>query len=154
MKVDVLDATAIAVCILQGDPISAGAITTLLAIGDVILDRTRDRARTEITKLIQLDDGEAWLLDQSDLPPRRVRPQDLRAGDRIVVYPGTRIPADGTVVDGAVTADEKAVTGESLPRERVVGSEVLAASVAVVGQAVVEVTRAGSDTTASRIVQI
>jgi Cu2+-exporting ATPase len=154
VKVDVLDATAIAVCILQADAISAGAITTLLAIGDVILDRTRDRARMEITKLIQLDDGEAWLLDEPDQPPRRVSPQELKVGDRIVVYPGTRIPADGIVVDGALTADEKAVTGESLPRERLRGDEVLAASVAVVGQAIIEVTRAGNDTTASRILQI
>src|SRR5262249_19236745 len=136
MKVDVLDATAIGVCILRGDAVSAAAITTLLAIGDVILDRTRDRARLEISKLIQLDDGEAYLLEDPAEPPRRVSPQELEPGQRIVVYPGARIPADGVVVDGAVTADEKAITGESLPRERLLGEEVLAASVAVHGQAV------------------
>jgi heavy metal translocating P-type ATPase len=154
IKVDMLDATAIAVCILQSDPISAGAITTLLAIGDVILDRTQDRARLEISKLIQLDDGETYILDRPDEPPRLASPRELQAGTRIVIYPGARIPADGVIVDGAVTADEKAITGESMPRERLIGDEVLAASVAVHGQAVVEVTRAGGDTTAARIVQI
>src|SRR5262249_34847622 len=93
IKVDHLDATAIAVCLLQGDPVSAAAITTLLAIGDVILDRTQNRARLEITKLIQLDDGETFILDRPDEPPRLASPRELVPGTRIVVYPGARIPA-------------------------------------------------------------
>jgi Cu2+-exporting ATPase len=70
------------------------------------------------------------------------------------VYPGGRIPADGIVLDGSLAVDEKALTGESMPRERLPGDRVLAASVVVQGQAVVEVERAGGDTVAARIVQI
>jgi Cu2+-exporting ATPase len=73
---------------------------------------------------------------------------------RIVIYPGTRVPADGVILRGSIAVDEKAITGESLPRERVAGDHVLAASVALSGQAVIEVERAGGDTTAARIVQI
>jgi Cu+-exporting ATPase len=64
------------------------------------------------------------------------------------------VPPDGVVVKGSIAVDEKAITGESLPRERTVGERVLAASVAVHGQAEILVERAGSDTTAARIVQI
>jgi Cu2+-exporting ATPase len=64
------------------------------------------------------------------------------------------VPADGTIVDGSLAVDEKALTGESVPRERFAGDKVLAASVAVHGQAVVEVERAGGDTVAARILQI
>ena len=155
VNVDVMDATAITVCVVRAEPITASVITTLLAIGDLILDRTHARARKAISQLMQLDDGEAFLLETGHATaPRKVHPRELRAGHRIVVYPGSRVPADGVIVDGSLAVDEKALTGESVPRERFPGDHVLAASVAVHGQAVVEVERAGGDTVAARIVQI
>ena len=154
VNVDVMDATAITVCLVRAEPITAAIITALLALGDLVLDRTHARARTAISRLMQLDDGEAFVLTTPDAPPKRVHPRELAPGMRIVVYPGARVPADGIVVEGSVAVDEKALTGESVPRERVAGDRVMAASVAVHGQAVVEVERAGGDTVAARIVQI
>jgi Cu2+-exporting ATPase len=154
VNVDVMDATAITVCVIRAEPITASVITTLLAVGDLILDRTHARARRAISRLMQLDDGEAFLLEEHAGAPRRVHPRELRPGQRIVVYPGSRVPADGVIVEGSLAVDEKALTGESVPRERFAGDHVLAASVAVHGQAVVEVERAGGDTVAARILQI
>jgi Cu2+-exporting ATPase len=153
VNVDVMDATAIAVSLARAEPIAASVITSLLAVGDLILDRTHARARVAISRLMQLDDGEAFRLDAGGAP-RKVHPRELTPGDRIVVYPGARVPADGIIVEGSLAVDEKALTGESIPRERLPGDRVLAASVAVHGQAVVEVERAGRDTVAARIVQI
>jgi Cu2+-exporting ATPase len=157
VNVDVMDATAISVCMLRSDPITASVITALLALGDLILDRTRARARTAISRLMHLDDGEAFVIDRVEGAERRVRrvhPRELKPGLWIVIYPGARVPADGVLVEGSLSVDEKALTGESVPRDRQVGDRVMAASVAVQGQAVVEVERAGSDTVAARIVQI
>jgi heavy metal translocating P-type ATPase len=156
VNVDVMDATAIGICLVRSEPITATVITTLLAIGDLILDRTHARARGAISRLMKLDDGEAFLLEgpQGAGAPRRIHPRELRVGNRIVVYPGGRVPADGVVIEGSLAVDEKALTGESLPRERLAGERVLAASVALHGQAVIEVERAGSDTVAARIVRI
>jgi heavy metal translocating P-type ATPase len=154
VNVDVMDATAITVCLVRAEPITASIITALLALGDLVLDRTHTRARTAISRLMQLDDGEAFVLTSPDAPPKRVHPRELTPGMRIVVYPGARVPADGVIVEGSVAVDEKALTGESVPRERVAGDRVMAASVAVHGQAVVAVERAGGDTVAARIVQI
>jgi Cu2+-exporting ATPase len=157
VNVDVMDATAITVCMLRSDPITASVITALLALGDLILDRTKARARTAISRLMKLDDGEAFVIDHMDGRERKVRrvhPRELKPGLWIVVYPGARVPADGVIVEGSLSVDEKALTGESVPRDRNVGERVMAASVAVQGQAVVEVERAGSDTVAARIVQI
>jgi heavy metal translocating P-type ATPase len=153
VNVDVMDATAITVCLVRAEPITASIITTLLAVGDLILDRTHARARTAISQLMKLDDGEAFVVDAHGSPVR-VHPRTLKPGMRIVVYPGGRVPADGRLVEGSLAVDEKALTGESVPRDRVVGDTVMAASVVVVGQAVVEVERAGSDTVAARIVSI
>ncbi|HEY8090045.1 MAG TPA: heavy metal translocating P-type ATPase [Polyangiaceae bacterium] len=154
VNVDVMDATAIAVCMARAEPVTAALVTSLLAVGDLVLDRTQRRTRTAISRLMQLDDGEAFVLPSADAPPKRVHPRELSAGMRIVVYPGARVPADGVVVEGSLSVDEKALTGESVPRDRVCGDRVMAASVAVHGQAVVEVERAGGDTVAARIVQI
>ncbi|HEY8041236.1 MAG TPA: heavy metal translocating P-type ATPase [Polyangiaceae bacterium] len=154
VNVDVMDAVAISVCVARAEPITASVITALLAVGDLVLDRTHARARTAISRLMQLDDGEAFVLGAADAPPRRVHPRELAPGMRIVVYPGARVPADGVLVEGSLAVDEKALTGESVPRERLTGDRVMAASVAVHGQAVVEVERAGGDTVAARIVQI
>src|SRR5262249_4141408 len=129
--VDVLDATAIVVCVAQANPVAAGAMTTLLALGDLILDRTQDRARRAISDIMALDSGDAFVLDEGAAAPRRVGPRELAAGMRVVVYPGARVPADGVILEGSLSVDEKAVTGESLPRDRVAGERVLAASVAV-----------------------
>jgi len=154
VNVDVMDATAITVCLLRAEPITASIITALLALGDLVLDRTHARTRIAISRLMQLDDGEAYVLTAPDAPPKRVHPRELGPGMRIVVYPGARVPADGVLVDGSLAVDEKALTGESVPRERMPGDRVLAASVAVHGQAVIEIERAGGDTVAARIVQI
>ncbi len=154
VNVDVMDAVAISVCVARAEPITASVITTLLAIGDLILDRTHARARKAISRLMQLDDGEAFVMDSRTAAPRRVHPRELKAGTLIVIYPGARVPADGVILEGSLAVDEKALTGESVPRERMPGDRVMAASVAVHGQAVVEVERAGGDTIAARIVQI
>jgi Cu2+-exporting ATPase len=154
VNVDVMDATAITVCLARAEPITASIITTLLALGDVILDRTQARAHRAISELMHLDGGDAFLLIDGWAAPKRVHPRELRPGMRVVVYPGGRVPADGRIVEGALSVDEKALTGESLPRDKTVGDAVLAASVVVVGQAVVEVERAGGNTVAARIVSI
>lgn len=153
VNVDVMDAVAITVCLARAEPITGSIITSLLAIGDLILDRTHARARTAISHLMKLDDGEAYTLDANGVP-KRVHPRELKPGMRVVVYPGGRVPVDGRIVDGSLSVDEKALTGESLPRDKVVGDHVMAASVVIVGQAVVEVERAGGDTVAARIVSI
>ena len=62
VNVDVMDATAITVCLARAEPITASIITSLLALGDLVLDRTHARTRTAISRLMQLDDGEAFVL--------------------------------------------------------------------------------------------
>src|SRR5262249_20812687 len=121
--------------------------------GDLVLERTHRRARVAISRLMKLDADDAWLLDEAG-NTRKVDVKKLAVGDRIVVEAGERVAADGIVVRGSASLDEKALTGESLPKDKHEGDRVLAATVVVQGQIVVEVERAGRDTTAAKIVQI
>ena len=71
---------------------------------------------------------------------------DLVVGDRLLIRSGSRIPADGTIVDGAVEVDESMLTGESNPVAKSEGDNVVAGSVATDNSIRVEVTAIGDDT--------
>ena len=153
ISVDVLDLAAIGISIGTGQPATAAFITWLLGIGDLVLAKTHDSARDAISKLMKLEASEAWRIGPND-EVEQVPVSQLAVGDRVVIEAGGRVPADGVVVRGVASVDEKALTGESIPQEKRAGARVLAATVVVEGQIVVEVDRVGGDTTASKIVQI
>lgn len=76
---------------------------------------------------------------------------ELREGDRILIRPGEQIPADGLVTDGASSANEAFLTGESRPVPKAAGDEVVAGAVNGEGALTVEVRRTGEQTTLSQI---
>ncbi len=155
-SVDLLDLAAIGVSVARGQPATAAFITWLLALGDLLQQTTADRARIEIGKLVKLDASDAFRLEAHGEGERIVKidPRRVKIGDKLVVSMGRRVPADGVVISGAAMVDEKALTGESEPRERVPGERVLAATVVVEGEIVVLVERTGEGTTAAKIVKI
>ncbi|MFY1637940.1 copper-translocating P-type ATPase [Solwaraspora sp. WMMB335] len=77
---------------------------------------------------------------------RRVTVTDLRTGDVVLVRPGARVPADGTITDGQAELDESMITGESRPVRRGVGDHVVAGTVATDSAIRVRVGAVGADT--------
>src|SRR5665647_10530 len=75
-------------------------------------------------------------------------------GDVIIVKPGEKIPIDGTVTAGYSSVDEKLLTGESIPVEKTVGSEVIGATINKTGVLTVTATRIGDETALSQIVHL
>jgi P-type Cu2+ transporter len=84
----------------------------------------------------------------------RVTPDELRAGDRIRVLAGERLPADGTIVAGVAEVDESLLTGESMPRTCQVGDSVTAGTVNVNGIIELTVARVGQDSTLATIARL
>jgi heavy metal translocating P-type ATPase len=153
LTIDALDVGAVGIALGTGRASTAALITWLLGVGDHILARTTDRARRTMSARAQLEASHAWRVsDSSEI--QKVAVRELQPGDRIAIYPGERIPADGVVVEGAATIDEKPLTGESLPRPRKAGEGVHASTVVIDGQLLVHVHRAGAETTAARIVRM
>jgi P-type Cu2+ transporter len=79
---------------------------------------------------------------------------DLHPGDRVIVRPGERVPADGEVVEGRTTVDESMLTGESRPVSKTTGSAVIGGSVNGEGSVTVEVRKTGSDSYLAQVVEL
>lgn len=95
----------------------------------------------------QKDAGATW--DEKTIPTEL-----LQVGDIVIIRPGDKIPADGTVVRGETYVDESMVTGEAMPVQKRLGSNVIGGTVNGNGRFDFRVTRAGRDTQLSQIVKL
>jgi Cu+-exporting ATPase len=78
----------------------------------------------------------------------------VQVGDIFVVKPGEKIPTDGTVISGYSSVDEKIITGESIPAEKSINSEVIGATINKTGLLRVKATKVGEDTALMQIVRL
>ena len=128
---------------------SAAVVLTLVSLGKFLESRNMQKTKGAITALMQLSPDTAILADTG----REVPTASLKVGDTVLVKPGARVPADGTVTEGESSVNEAMLTGESMPVEKGPGSEVIGGSVNQNGALYVRVTRTGDDTTLSRIIR-
>lgn len=128
---------------------SAAVVLTLVSLGKFLESRNVQKTKGAITALMQLAPDTAILAETGAEVPAA----SLKAGDVVLVKPGARIPADGTVIRGESSVNEAMLTGESLPVEKTDGSEVIGGSVNENGALYVRITRTGEDTTLARIIR-
>lgn len=80
--------------------------------------------------------------------------EELRHGDRILVKPGEKVPADGAVVEGQTSVNEAMLTGESVPVSKKVGGEVIGGSINGEGSVTVEVLKTGEEGFLSQVIEL
>ncbi|MDD9207005.1 heavy metal translocating P-type ATPase [Georgenia sp. 10Sc9-8] len=119
-------------------------LVVIMLLGHWLEMRSLAQTSSALDSLAALLPDEAEKVDGDQVVT--VAPADLRLGDVVIVRPGGRIPADGTVVDGAADVDESMITGESRPVRREVGAHVVAGTVATDNALRVEVDAVGDDT--------
>lgn len=110
------------------------------------------KTRRAIRALMDLKPQEA--LVKTARGEERLPVETLEVNDLIIVKPGERIAADGVVLRGASAVDQAAITGESMPVEKNIGSEVFAGTVNHGGSLEVRVTRQAGDTTLAKIIKL
>jgi Cu2+-exporting ATPase len=147
--VDQLDLAAIVVLGSLGDFFTAGLMTWLIGLGDLIRARTMRGSRKAISDLMSPADQTAWL--QRDGLLIGVPVEQLVKGDTIMVHPGDLVPVDGAVVDGRGLVDCKILTGESVPIYREVGDPVYALTTVVDGRMAIRVEHIGRETRAGQV---
>ena len=149
VHMDELVAIAVLAAMAQGDFRTAGVIAFFMLLSVVIETRTAEGAHAAIEGLVRLTPTMARRVDgerEISIPAA-----DLRPGDRIRLLPGDNVPADGRIVSGRTTLNEATITGESLPAEKSEGDPVFAGTQNLTGAVLVEVTRAGEDTTLGKV---
>ena len=131
----------------------ASTTVALILAGRWFEARAKRRAGSALRALLSLGAAHARLL-LADGSERTVAAADLRVGDRFLVRPGERIATDGVVEDGASAVDMSLITGESIPVEVTIGSEVTGATINTNGRLVVRATRVGADTALAQIARL
>ena len=80
--------------------------------------------------------------------------EEVQVGDTVIVKPGGSIPVDGEIIEGNTSIDESAITGESIPVEKSVGSKVIQATINRNGFIRIRATKVGEDTMFAEIIRL
>jgi Cd2+/Zn2+-exporting ATPase len=128
-------------------------LLVLFALGGAGEEIAMDRARKAIEALAKLAPDTATVRDASG-NDRLVRVDQLVLGDRIVIRPGDRVPADGEVESGESSIDQSPITGESVPVEKRPGERVFAGTINGEGLLIARVTKLHTESTLAKIVKM
>jgi len=131
---------------------SAAVILAFLLLGRWLEARAKGSASQAIKRLLELGAKEAWVVRNGK--EMKVPVDAVQVDWEVRVRPGEKVPVDGVVVEGSSAVDESMLTGESVPVEKTVGSEVAGATLNVDGSLLIRATRVGSDTALAQIVRL
>ena len=132
---------------------TAAIIITLILVGKLLETRTKEKASSAVRKLMDLQPRMAKVIREGNRE-EEVPVEQVQEGDLLVIRPGERVPVDGVVIKGASSVDESAITGESIPVDKSMGSEVIGATINQSGLLAVKATKVGQDTVLSQIITL
>ena len=135
-----------------GEYSEAAAVVFLFSVGGWLESRAVARTRTSISRLMDLAPQVVRVRRSGAIV--EVAPEGVAIGETMVVRPGERFSLDGEVSKGASSADQAAITGESVPVDKGVGDSVYAGSLNTIGLLEVTVTATASDSALARIVYL
>lgn len=131
---------------------TSALIITFILAGKYLEALAKSRATGAIKRLMELRPKKAVII--RDEKETEIDAEQVAAGDIVVVRPGDKIPVDGTIIEGRTTVDESMITGESMPSEKEVGSEVVAGTINKTGYVKFRATKVGKDTVLSQIIKL
>ena len=149
LKVEVLDAAAVAFSLARRDYFTAASICFLLSAGEYLEGISEDRTTGLLKSLLKPQVDTVWLeVDGHELATPLA---DVVLGDRVIFGTGDMVALDGKVVAGEALVNAASITGESLPVHAVCGTYVLSGSIVEEGRIVLQAEQVGSATSMARI---
>ncbi|MDE6728761.1 MAG: heavy metal translocating P-type ATPase [Oscillospiraceae bacterium] len=131
---------------------SAGTILTLITLGKMLEARSKGKTTSALKSLIKLAPKTATLIQNGE--EVTVTADQVKIGDIFAVKVGESVPVDGEIIEGETAVNESALTGESIPVDKIIGDEVSAATINVSGYIRCKATRVGEDTSLSQIIKM
>lgn len=152
MAVATIGAFALAIYEQSGDYNEAIAVMLFYQIGELFQSYAVGKSRRNITALMDIRPDYANIETNGQLT--KVDPYDVAIGDIIVVQPGEKVPLDGIVVEGKASLDTSALTGESVPRNAVIGDEIISGCINTNGVLKIRTTKEFDDSTVAKILEL
>ncbi len=143
---------AMIAAILIGDLFAAGEVAFIMAIGEMLEDKTTARARKGLKKLISLAPVTGRLV--ADAGEETIPAEQIKAGDILRILPGETIPVDGEIISGETSVDQSVMTGESLPVDKTVGDSVFCGTVNRFGSIDIRATKVGEDSSLQKLIRM
>ena len=151
LRAGVLISIALIAAVAIGEYFAAGEVAFIMMIGELLEKRTVAKAKAGIKQLLSVVPPTARV--RQDNREIQLPIEKVKVGDLVLVKPGEHIPVDGKVVFGQSAVNQAAVTGESMPIDKLPGDEVFIGSLNQLGALEILATKVGADTTLAKVVK-
>ena len=143
---------AMVAAILIGDLFAAGEVAFIMAIGAILEEKTTERAKKGLKKLVSLAPTQGRRI--RDGKEEMISADEIREGDILRILPGENVPVDGMIVSGTTSVDQAVITGESLPVDKEVGDSVFCGTTNRFGVVDIRATKVGQDSTLQKLIRL
>ena len=143
---------AMLAAIAIGNVFAAGEVAWIMSIGAILEDKTTERAKKGLKKLISLAPTQGRRL--KDGKEELIPAEKIRQGDLLRILPGETVPVDGVIISGETSLDQSIMTGESIPVDKTVGEEVFCGTINRFGSVDIRATKVGEDSSLQKLIQM
>jgi len=151
-SMDLLATIAIIASIISGEYFPATIVALMLVGGEMLEDYAQRKSTSTIQKLIEEQPQTATVLrGEQEI---QVKPQEVKIGENVIVKPGAKIPVDGIIQKGHAYINQASVTGESVPIEKIEGTNVYSGTIVQQGAIYVTTTATGEKSTYGKIIAL
>jgi len=147
-----LISVAMIAAIAIGDLFAAGEVAFIMAIGAILEEKTTERAKKGLKKLISLTPRQGRRI--SNGREEMIALEDIRINDILRVLPGETVPVDGDIVAGTTSVDQSIMTGESLPVDKTVGDSVFCGTINRFGTIDIHASKLGEDSSLQKLIRM
>lgn len=143
---------AMIAAIAIGDLFAAGEVAWIMAIGAILEEKTTERAKKGLKKLISLapTQGRRIVNGKEEMIPA----EKINGGDILRILPGETIPVDGIIISGETSVDQSIMTGESLPVDKTVEDSVFCGTINRFGSIDIRATKVGEDSSLQKLIRM
>ena len=143
---------AVIISVVGKEYVAGAVVLMIILIAEYIASASTEKARASIKELIGSVPKTAIIKKEGK--EKTVAITDLKVGDVVLVMAGEKIPVDGKVIEGTAAVNQAPITGESVPQEKIIGSDVFAGTIVETGALDIEMLKAVKDTVFARIIAL